>query len=602
MTDKTEDKMREAASIDNLGRNLTKIAEEGQLRLVYERKDEIKNLASLLVTGEFNVILVGQSGVGKNAIVEGLARWIHKAKSSSVPDELKNILNDDLVNKKIIETNASDFIIGCHYAHNLENKIRYIVEECNNNDAILFIDNINMIINSGNSSNDLDGTVANILIPYISSKQIKVIGATTHEGYDFILENNQQLLKHFIKMQIPETTSKDTKTILSKLKKRYENSYNVEIEDGCTDIIVELADRFFPSSSFPGKAFNLQKEVISDILLKDNNLKKDDIYRIIQNRTGFPDFIIHRNKTVEYDEIREFFTDRLYGQDHTIDAVVNTILYYKAELNNPNKPINSFLFAGPTGVGKTELAKLIAEYLFGSEDKLHRYDMPNYADENGLNLLIGGSDWPRRQGLLFSNALANPWCITLFDEIEKANHSIFNALLSILDEGKLTDKNGRTAFFNNSIIIMTSNLGADLYQKKTIALGPNTAAEVTDNVMKKSIEMFFNPEFINRINKTLYFKPLSREDIKKVIKKELNNMLNRSGIRWRNLKIQADEDVYNHLIDTGYSSVYGARAIQRAIQEHLLYPLAGILSSENISNNTIIKLTVKDNKVIPEKK
>ncbi len=590
-----EERMKSAAKLESMGRDLTQLALEDKLGLVYEREEEIKALAALLSTGEINVILVGKSGAGKNAIVEGLAKWIVVAQQDLPPVD-NTVISPFLENKSLIETGADAFQFGCMYVHEFETKLKYIIDECKKENAILFLDNINMVISAGSTGESPQRTLANLLNPYLSGRELTIIGATTPEGYETMLKKNQAFTNRFVKLEVLETSSEQTKSILQQLKEKFENKFNVFIDDQSLDSVVDLSLRFYPERSLPGKAFELLNETISWKMLVDRKLTAQDVYKIVQRKTGFPDFIVHRNHSVTKEEIRDFFSERLFGQDHAIDMIVNSILAYKSELNDPKKPIGTFLFSGPTGVGKTELAKLLAEFLFGSKARLHKYDMPNYADDRGITRLIEGSRFNGEPGKLFSDTTANPCCVTLFDEVEKAHKDIFNILLPVLDEGQLVDRFGQVAFFYNSIIIMTSNLGADLYQKRPIGIGPVQTSVSDDDIFNK-IKERFSPEFINRIGQIIYFKPLSKANVKKIVRKELDDIFYRSGFSWRKLKVEIDDKVIELIIDKGYSVDYGARAIQRAAQQEIVNPLAALLSSKKTLRDKTIKLTAEGNRV-----
>lgn len=620
MKDSSEQRIKEAASLESMGRDLTSLAESGKLGLVYEREKEIKALASLLASGNNNVLLVGESGVGKNAIIEGLSQWITLASSK---DELsqsdwdvyvasdsnriiikkKNgntahtkYISSNLMHKRIIETSADAFQYGCFYMHEFENKLKIIIEECKKHNAILFLDNINMVIHAGKTNDSSERSLANLMKRYLSGKELTVVGATTPEGYESILKANPDFINHFVKLDVVETSADKTKKILRELKDSFEEKAKVSIDNEALDSTVELSQRFFPDRRLPGKAFELLNETISWQILDNRTVGKKDIYDLIQRKTGFPAFIIHRDKPVKREEVTGYFQEKVYGQDHAIEAVADSILAYKTELNDPNKPVSTFLFAGPTGVGKTELAKSLAKYLFGSKYRLHKYDMPNYADERGISRLIEGKSFRNEPGQLISDTIANPYCVILFDEIEKAHSDIYNLLLPVFDEGVLVDPVGRTAYFKNSIIIMTSNLGSELYQKKSIGLSPDSS-EVTDNDLFNKIKQSFSPEFINRLTDIIYFKPLSKKDVTKIVRKELSMVFSRSGFRWRNLQINADEKVIGHIIEKGYSEDYGARAIQRTIQEEILYPLAAFLSNAGPTKGRTFYLTLENDQI-----
>jgi len=595
MSEESRDKIRRAASLESIGRDLTQLAWENQLKHIFERDEEIEKLVKLLSTIEMNVILVGNPGVGKNAIIAGLAKWMTFRNKHITPKQ-KMAVGPNLINMRIIETSAEAFQHECYYVHEFENKLKFIVEECKKNKAILFLDNINMAIGAGSTGQNPERTLANLLNRYLSSKEILIIGATSNEGYEMMIKYNPEFTNRFIKMEIPATTLDQTRELLFYLKDKFEQKYEILIDERSFDAILDISERFFTEKSFPGKACDLLFEAIAETVSTTRTLKTDNIYKMTRIKTGFPESIIYRNQTITKESIIDFFQERLFGQDHAIEAITDSILTFKSELNDPHKPINTFLFIGPTGVGKTELAKLLAEYLFGSQSRLHKYDMSHYADDRGIIRLIEGSKHFNEPGKLFSETIANPFCVTLFDEIEKANTEVFNFLLPILDEGQLVDRIGRVAYFYNSIIIMTSNLGSDLYQKKPINLAP-ISVDVSEEDIFKKLKERFSPEFINRIGHIIYFKPLSKDSVLKIVHKELDEIFVRSGLNWRGIHVDVDEKVIELVIKKAQSDDYGARAIQRSVKEVIVYPMAERLSSDTNMCNKKIKITLKDGKV-----
>lgn len=564
-----------------VGRDLNALAAQKTIGPIYDREHIISNLSSLLVTRENNPLLVGEPGVGKNAVVEGLALWM---------DHKKVALPFD----KIIQCSVISFQSGCLYAHEFETKIQVVVDRLRKEKAILFFDEINTAIWSGGTSGDPQRTLATLLAPYLARNELTIIGATTPNGYMAMQKGNSSFTNKFVKVDMPTTSLEETRQILYSLRSTFKRKYNVTIEQTCLDALTDMCDRFYRERAFPGKAFEVLREAIAykDMLPKKDaqtdpppltQIESEDIFKAFERRTALPKFMIHRNVTISRDEIKEYFAKRIFGQDEAVNAIADTILTMKAELNDPGKPVAAFLFAGPTGVGKTWLAKLVAEYLFGSEGRLLRYDMPEFANYDSMLKLIGGRGW-QEPGRLVDDVLGNPFSVILFDEIEKAHLNIFDLLLPVLGEGRLTDNIGRTVSFSNTIIIMTSNVGAESYTKIPMGLKPQLAKATRDidRDLIKKVESYFRPEFINRLTRIVQFRPLAREDVETIARIEVEKLVQRKGVSSRKLQIEVSQQVINLLVDTGYSHAYGARPMQRAVEKLVGYPLSEAICSGDI--------------------
>lgn len=589
-----------------VGRDLTDLATEERIGPIYEREGVIGNLASLLSTGENNPLLIGEPGAGKNAIVEGLACWIAKEKVN--------------LDKTIMECTIDSFQSGCLYVHEFETKIQTIIKKLQENDIILFLDRIDMAIWAGGTGEISQRTLAALLDPYLARNELIIIGATTPDGYDFMLKKNPLFTNRFIKVEVPPTSTGETRQILSSLKRKFQDKYEVRIREESLDTIIDMSDRFYRERFFPGKAFEILHEVIASKKLDSyqdsvgpygkakstskkskrqstlhSEIAPNDIYETFRRRTGLPCFIIFREQRKRPEEIRNYFTDRIFGQEGAIDNIVDTILGLKAELNDPKRPAGVFLFVGPTGVGKTWLARSLATYLFGSEKKLLRYDMPEYATYDSLTKLIGGKG--EKRGRLIEDVLANPFSVILLDEIEKAHGNIFDLLLPLMGEGRLTDDSGRTVSFCNTIVIMTSNIGSELYGKKHLGLQKQNLDVVEKDLIKKTKE-YFRPEFINRLTRVVQFRPLSRATIKVIAQKEIKDLCQRKGITYRRLRITISDEVIDLLAGMGYSQEYGARPMQRAVERYIGYPLAAAISAGDIKDGDQAGIALDESKRI----
>ncbi|MCL0060034.1 ATP-dependent Clp protease ATP-binding subunit [Dehalococcoidia bacterium] len=587
-----------------VGRDLTDLATEERIGPIYQREDLINGLVSLLSTEENNPLLIGEPGAGKNAIVEGLACWIAEEKVN--------------LDKTIMECTIDSFHSGCLYAHEFETKIQTVIKKLRENEIILFLDRIDMAIWAGGTAGVSERTLATLLDPYLARNELTIIGATTPDGYDFMLKNNPLFTNRFIKVEVPPTSPGETREILSSVKRKFADRYKVRIQEESLDAIIDMSDRFYRERFFPGKAFEILREIIASKKLDSfqdsggsykrkkgksrstsySEITPNDVYETFQRRTGLPRFIIFREERKKQEDIRKYFTDRIFGQEEAIENIVDTILSLKAELNDPQKPAGVFLFVGPTGVGKTWLARSLATYLFGSEKKLLRYDMPEYATYDSLTKLIGGKE--RERGKLIEDVLANPFSVILLDEIEKAHGNIFDLLLPLMGEGRLTDDSGRTVSFCNTIVIMTSNIGAELYGKERFGLKTDTRQDpdVVEKDLLKKVKEWFRPEFINRLTRVVQFKPLSRETIKDIAQKEIENLAQRKGITYRNLKIDISDQVIDLLLGIGYSQEYGARPMQRAVERYIGYPLAAAISAGDIKGGDQLRIDLDQSKKI----
>ena len=572
-------------SLQDLGRNLTALASADKLSPNYERHEIVSQVAGLISTNENSVLLVGESGVGKNGIVEALARRISAGSEST-----KTIGYD-----AIIEASAAAFQLSCFYVHNFETKVDAVIGQLNNKKAILFLDDIQSSITAGTASGAEDRTLANLLLPYLTRNAITIVGATTPEGYRFMKQRNSAFASRFIVVDVPAMTPTETLELLEILKDGFFSRYYVVFPGDTFQVTVDMAARFYPEKSFPGKAFDLLKEAIA---LRPNAVKPpglskvtpEGVWEVIRRRTGLPSSMIQRSEVLKRKEITAFFAQRLYGQKDGVREIVNTILSIKAELNAPQKPAGVFLFAGPTGVGKTFLARLSAEYLFGTESRLFRYDMAEYATYDSIERLIGGRQTGRR-GILIEDVSAYPFSVLLFDEIEKAHPNIFNLLLSVLGEGRLTDFAGRTVYFYNTIIIMTSNIGSDIFSKMPIGIQSEEAV-VNEAALAKRVKDYFSPEFINRITKIILFNTLGRDEIRQIAENEIRKLMERRGIIERKLRIGISDRLIDFITEKGFSSQYGARPMQRAVQTYIGVPLAEAIASGEICNGEILSLDI----------
>ncbi len=609
-------------NVKRFGRDLTELSRDGKIDPVIGRDKEIQRVIEILSRRtKNNPCLIGESGVGKTAIAEGLSNEIAKG---NVPEILKN--------KSIVSVDLTCMVAGTKYRGDFEERIKNIIDEVSKDgNVILFIDELHNIVGAGSAEGAVDA--ANILKPALSRGEIQVIGATTVEEYRKYIEKDAALERRFQTVTVDEPTEETALLMLNGIKALYENHHNVSISDNALKSAVYLSKRYVNDRFLPDKAVDLideasarvklkSREVPEDILSLQNELDniikakneaikgqdyenaalfrdkektlsgilriknqewqdklreerkpvtENDVAEIVSDLTGVPVLKLTRAEKDSLLALPEILNKRVIGQEKAVEAVSKAVRRGRSELKNPKRPICSFLFLGPTGVGKTELTKALSEAVFGSEDKIIRLDMSEYSEKHSVSKLIGsppgyvGFD---EGGQLTEKVRRNPYSIVLFDEIEKADFEIFNSLLQILEDGILTDSTGRKVDFKNTIIIMTSNIGAKLISNNKNAMGFSenrgdaTEKRITDLVLKE-VKEFFKPEFINRIDEMIVFNALNDENIKKIALKLLLEFQERC--KSADINIEFSENVSEYIGKKGFDPTYGARPIRRAL-------------------------------------
>ncbi|MCQ2351103.1 MAG: ATP-dependent Clp protease ATP-binding subunit [Paludibacteraceae bacterium] len=625
-TAKKSKKDSKTPALDHFGTDITKEAAEGKLDPTVGRENEILRVAQILSRRKKNnPVLIGEPGVGKSAIVEGLATQIYEHKAPHI-----------LCGKRIVSLDMASMVAGTKYRGQFEERLKAVIQELEANpDIILFIDEIHTIIGAGGTAGTLDA--ANMMKPALSRGKIQCIGATTLDEYHKSIEKDGALERRFQKVIVKPTSDAETLEILKNLKNRYEAHHNVIYTPEALEACVKLASRYITDRNFPDKAIDAMDEAgakahvsntsvpqeIKDIenrinelnTLKLDAVKKEDFYlankykdesaelsaklqeaqkawnesnenqpitidaediaRVISLISGVP---VQKVEETEFTKLRKMggiLKSSVIGQDRAIDSICKSILRNRVGLKDPNRPIGSFIFLGPTGVGKTHLTKVLSEYMFNSKDALIRIDMSEYMEKFSVSRLIGappGYVGYEEGGQLTEKVRRNPYSIILFDEIEKAHSDVFNLLLQVLDEGQLTDSDGRTVDFKNTIIVMTSNAGTRQLKEFGQGVGFATQSRVLDTkysegVIKKALQKTFSPEFLNRIDEVIIFDSLSKESITKIIDIELAKVSKR--IENLGFTIEVTDAAKEFMIKEGYDVQFGARPLKRTIQKYV---------------------------------
>jgi len=635
--------------IDSFGYDLTSAALAGKLDPVVGREKEIERLAQILGRRKKNnPVIIGEPGVGKSAIAEGLAIKIAQKRVSKV-----------LMNKRVVSLDIGSIVAGTKYRGQFEERMKAIINELRKNaNIILFVDELHTLVGAGGASGSLDA--ANMLKPALARGEIQCIGATTLDEYREYIEKDGALERRFQKIMVEPTTYDETLNILRNIKSRYEKHHNVIYTDEALVACIRLSQRYITDRCLPDKAIDALDEAgsrvhlkhlkVPDYIIKIENeiepirkekhvaisnsqfekaaelrdlqeqklksleeaqnrwnqelnmhpqeVNENDVAEVLSMITSVP---VHRLAEKEGDRLSgmaKAIKKKIIGQDEAVEKVVRAIQRNRAGLKDPNKPIGSFIFLGPTGVGKTQLAKILTEYLFDSVDNLIRIDMSEYMEKFALSRLIGappGYVGYEEGGQLSEKVRRKPYSVVLLDEIEKAHPDIFNLLLQVLDEGRLTDSNGRRIDFRNTLLIMTSNIGSREVKEYGSGLGfsnvsKRNISDNTRNIIEKALRKTFTPEFMNRLDDQILFNTLSKEDICKIIDIELNDLFNRIEMAGYSLVI-ADE-AKQFVAEQGYDPQLGARPLKRAIQRYIEDPLAEAIISGAFKTGSKISIEV----------
>ncbi|MDW5289388.1 ATP-dependent Clp protease ATP-binding subunit [Formosa sp. PL04] len=640
--------------LDNFGRDLTVMAEEGKLDPVVGREKEIERVSQILSRRKKNnPLLIGEPGVGKSAIAEGLAIRITKRKVSRI-----------LFNKRVVTLDLASLVAGTKYRGQFEERMKAVMNELEkNDDIILFIDEIHTIVGAGGATGSLDAS--NMFKPALARGEIQCVGATTLDEYRQYIEKDGALERRFQKVIVEPTTVEETIEILNNIKDKYESHHNVNYTPEAIEACVKLTNRYMTDRFLPDKAIDaldeagsrvhiininvpkqilqLEKELETVRETKTSVVKKqkyeeaaklrddekrlekeleiaqekweeetkqhrevvteDNVADVVSMMTGIPVNRIAQTESNKLALLPELIKGKVIGQDEAVSKVVKAIQRNRAGLKDPNKPIGSFIFLGQTGVGKTQLAKVLAKQLFDSEDALIRIDMSEYMEKFAISRLVGappGYVGYEEGGQLTEKIRRKPYAVVLLDEIEKAHPDVFNMMLQVLDDGYLTDSLGRKIDFRNTIIIMTSNIGARKLKDFGTGMGFGTASQKsqeaanTKSIIESALKKAFAPEFLNRIDDVIVFNALEKEDLNSIIKIELDKLLLR--IKDLGYDLRLSEKATSFIADKGFDKQYGARPLKRAIQKYVEDALAEKIITSKIHEGDVILMELDETK------
>jgi ATP-dependent Clp protease ATP-binding subunit ClpC len=649
-------------TLDEFGRDLTELAQQGKLDPCVGRNAEIERIIQILSRRtKNNPVLIGEPGVGKTAVTEGLAQRIVRG---DIPEPLKD--------RRIVSLDLAGLVAGTKYRGEFEERMKRVMEEVRKaaGEVVLFIDELHTLVGAGAAEGAIDAS--NILKPALARGELQCIGATTMDEYRKYIERDAALERRFQPVIVKEPTVEETIDILKGLRERYEQHHQVEITDEALEAAARLSHRYITDRYLPDKAIDLMDEAASRVRMqiamppqelreakqrleqiekerkslplndqydRDPELKReyyqlldevnrlqrewqervrntrpvvgpDEIAHIVQSWTGIPVTRLVEAETTKLLRMEEALHEKIIGQDEAVSTVAKAVRRARAGLKDPKRPMGSFIFLGPTGVGKTYLAKCLAEFLFDNENAMIRIDMSEYMERFAVSRLVGappGYVGYEEGGQLTEAVRRQPYSVILLDEIEKAHPDVFNILLQVMEDGRLTDSQGRVVDFKNTVLIMTSNIGAQTYDDgRTVGFrsmrsietdtGTTQSFESMKNRIQDELKRTFRPEFLNRVDGIVFFHPLNKEQIKKIVDLELNNV--RKQLEANGMKFEASEAVKELLAKEGFDPAFGARPLRRAVQRLIEDPLSEELLIGRFTKGDTIYADVEENKVI----
>ena len=649
-------------TLDEFGRDLTELAQQGKLDPCVGRNAEIERIIQILSRRtKNNPVLIGEPGVGKTAVTEGLAQRIVRG---DIPEPLKD--------RRIVSLDLAGLVAGTKYRGEFEERMKRVMEEVRKaaGEVVLFIDELHTLVGAGAAEGAIDAS--NILKPALARGELQCIGATTMDEYRKYIERDAALERRFQPVIVKEPTVEETIDILKGLRERYEQHHQVEITDEALEAAARLSHRYITDRYLPDKAIDLMDEAASRVRMqiamppqelreakqrleqiekerkslplndqydRDPELKReyyqlldevnrlqrewqervrntrpvvgpDEIAHIVQSWTGIPVTRLVEAETTKLLRMEEALHEKIIGQDEAVSAVAKAVRRARAGLKDPKRPMGSFIFLGPTGVGKTYLAKCLAEFLFDNENAMIRIDMSEYMERFAVSRLVGappGYVGYEEGGQLTEAVRRQPYSVILLDEIEKAHPDVFNILLQVMEDGRLTDSQGRVVDFKNTVLIMTSNIGAQTYDDgRTVGFrsmrsietdtGTTQSFESMKNRIQDELKRTFRPEFLNRVDGIVFFHPLNKEQIKKIVDLELNNV--RKQLEANGMKFEVSEAVKELLAKEGFDPAFGARPLRRAVQRLIEDPLSEELLIGRFTKGDTIYADVEENKVI----